>query len=61
LPSALAGAVLLLAADVATRLVAFGPEMKPRRIHQPARYPVLFLAGRALAKNLAMTELATSI
>jgi iron complex transport system permease protein len=28
LPSTLAGAVLLLGADVATRLVSFGPEMK---------------------------------
>lgn len=28
LPSALAGAVLLLAADIATRVIAFGPEMK---------------------------------
>ena len=28
LPSALAGALLLLAADVATRLIRFGPEMK---------------------------------
>ena len=46
LPAAIAGAVLLLGADVATRLIRFGPGDEAGRVHRAAGNAVLLLACR---------------
>ena len=60
LPAAIAGAVLLLGADVATRLIRFGPEMRLGVFTALLGTPFFFWLVVRLRKMCAMTQIEAS-